>query len=1225
MARYFLLSLVFALISTVTFAQTSLAGKVTDGDTGEELIAANVTMYKGGVLITGVTTDFEGNFSINVDPGTYDVETSYVGYAATRTNGVIVRAGQTNKLDVLLREGVSMEEIVVVDYKVPLVEQDNTTQGKIVTSEDIRKFASKNIQAVAASSAGISQADEGDGLSVRGSRSNATDIYVDGMRVRASSVQEADVEQLQVITGGIPAFYGDVTGGIISITTKGPSSKFTGGVEVETSEFLDDYGYNQVRANASGPILKKKGTGESIIGFRFSGAYTSRLDDDPAAIGVYVVNDEKRAELEATPALGIKPTAEFLTNDDVDVLNYRPDEESSNLNFTGKIDARLSKNIDISLTGAYVDDKNKFTPPTVTRGGRENWRLLNSHNNPTDYTKRYRGNFRFRHKLGGNNSVAAAGDGAERKSSLIQNAQYTLQFGFEREKGTRYDHRHEDRFFDYGHYGTYSYEGGPEFEFTPIIDVSDPLNVILIDSFTHTSYETTNNTGFSGEGSRNPVLARYNGEGDSGSALPLIANGIMNEGLEDVWAGLHVNIGQVYNQYRVDETDIITANANFSFDLLPGGSEEGRHSIQVGLLFEQRFARNYALNPERLWEIGQQSVNSHILGLNTDDVIGTLGIAGVFDTDSIREYDIYNTLLSSDEDLIGSRFYREVRNTGIESINSNLSGLHAYVNINTLDPSQLSLDMFAPREIADFSGMTNYYGYDYLGNKLGNDVTFEDFFTAKDADGARSFLVPSFQPNYFAFFLQDKFSFKDIIFRVGLRVDRYDANTKVLKDPYSLYEVATVADLPDLQAPGNIGSDYNVYVESEGSPTVKGYRDGDQWYTAEGTAVNDGKLIFGGGAVIPRLKSPDEANIKVDNYRISNSFEDYKPQINVMPRLAFSFPISDAANFFAHYDILVQRPPSNAIVSPLQYYYFYDRDPPENNGNLKPERTIDYEVGFQQKLSNSSAIKISAYYKEMRDMIQLRNFTQVASVSTEYLAFDNLDFGTVKGFSFQYDLRRTGNISANINYTLQFADGTGSDPESARDLAERGRIRNIYPLNFDERHRIVGSVDYRYDSGKGYNGPRWFGKDVFASAGVNLQAIAVSGRPYTATIQPQSFGGEGTVGSINGARQPWTFTVNLRADKNFTLSKPGAKRPLSLNVYIRVQNLLDARNIVGVYSASGSPTDDGFLLSPLGQAQLNEFSPSERELYQQSYSWTVQNPNNYTQPRRIFMGAIFDF
>ncbi|MFK7806221.1 MAG: carboxypeptidase regulatory-like domain-containing protein [Saprospiraceae bacterium] len=1221
MARYFLLSLVFTLIGTVTFAQTSLNGKITDGETAEELIAANIAVYKEGVFITGVTTDFNGNYNIQLDPGTYDVEASYIGYSPSRTNGVVVRAGQANKLDLTLGVGVSLDEIVVTDYKVPLVDQDNTTQGAIVTGEDIQKFATKSIQAVAAATAGMSQVDDGDGLTVRGSRSNATDVYVDGIRVSASQVQEADVEQLQIITGGIPAFYGDVTGGIVSITTKGPSSRFSGGVEVETSEYLDAFGYNQVRANFSGPILKKKDTGESIIGFRFSGAYTSRVDDDPSALDVYVLTDEARQRLEEEPVVGVRPAAELLTGNDVRTQSYRPDEESQNLNLTGKVDARLSKNIDISLTGAYVDDQDKFTPG----GARDTWRLLNSHNNPTDYTTQYRGNFRFRHKLGRAN-VSTGEDGeVAKKPSIIQNAQYVLQFGYEKELGTDYDPRHEDRFFDYGHYGTYNFtDGEPLFDFTPIVDLTDPLNPILRDSFTHASYDRPF-TGYSKEGAANPVLANYNNSSaDQGQVPILIANGIMAEPLEDIWGGLHTNIGQVYNRYNKNETDLITANATVSFDIMPRGSEEGRHSIQLGMLFEQRFTRSYTVNPERLWQIAQLSSNTHILGLDTLDVIGTQGIAGFLDPDSIQQYDIYNTQIS---DLDDARFYKAVRapEVGVEPINPALSGLHAYVNVNSLDPSKLSLSMFAPRELTDTPNIIDFYGYDHLGNKLDNSVTFEDFFTSVDPDGARSFLTPSNQPNYLAFFVQDKFTFKDIIFRVGLRVDRFDANTKVLKDPFSLYEIATVNDIADLtgNVPDNIDGDFKVYTEGSGSPTVKAFRDGEQWFTANGTEVNDARLIFGNGAVFPSLKNPDQSNIKALNYEVSNSFEDYKPQINWMPRLAFSFPISDAANFFAHYDILVQRPPSNAIVTPLDYYYFYDRTP-ENNANLRPERTISYEVGFQQKLSNSSAIKIAAYYKEMRDMIQLRNYTQVAVIS-EYLAFDNQDFGTVKGFSFQYDLRRTGNISANINYTLQFADGTGSDPESARSLANRGRIRNIYPLNFDERHRIVGQIDYRYDSGKGYNGPRWFGKDVFASTGVNLQAVAVSGRPYTARLVPTNFGGAGTIGGINGARQPWNFTLNARADRNFTLSKPGAKRALSLNVYFRVQNLLDARNIVNVYSATGSPTDDGFLVSQVGQDQLNELSAQEAAFFTDAYSWTVQNPNNFTRPRRMYLGAIFNF
>jgi hypothetical protein len=59
------------------------------------------------------------------------------------------------------------------------------------------------------------------------------------------------------------------------------------------------------------------------------------------------------------------------------------------------------------------------------------------------------------------------------------------------------------------------------------------------------------------------------------------------------------------------------------------------------------------------------------------------------------------------------------------------------------------------------------------------------------------------KPIYNAFYIQDKFTFKDIIFRLGLRVDRYDANTKVLKDPYSLYEIMQADDFWSL--PGHEG------------------------------------------------------------------------------------------------------------------------------------------------------------------------------------------------------------------------------------------------------------------------------------------------------------------------------------------------------------------------------------------------------------------------------------
>ncbi|MEL6718463.1 MAG: TonB-dependent receptor, partial [Bacteroidota bacterium] len=521
--------------------------------------------------------------------------------------------------------------------------------------------------------------------------------------------------------------------------------------------------------------------------------------------------------------------------------------------------------------------------------------------------------------------------------------------------------------------------------------------------------------------------------------------------------------------------------------------------------------------------------------------------------------------------------------------------------------------------------MANFFGYDYLGGEFNG--TFDEFFSSTDVNGVRTFPVAPNRPIFWAGYIQDKFTFRDIIFRIGLRVEQYDANTKVLKDNYSLYEIQGASDFhaqnPNLDRPGNIGDDYKVYT-NDGGGAIQAYRDGDQWYFPNGSPANNPTDIFAGGLVFPAYvddRVNEVANfIKSRDFDTNVSFEDYEPQINWMPRLAFSFPISDEANFFANYDILVQRPQSNTVATAYDYFYFTDRSGLRNNPNLQPERTITYEVGFQQKLSATSALKLSAYYRELRDMIQRRTFFPVPIVN-QYTTYDNLDFGTVKAFSVAYDLRRTGNVQLNANYTLQFADGTGSDADSQRGLTSRGNIRTLVPFNYDERHRIVGNIDYRYGSGAKYNGPRIGGKDILSKFGVNLQAIAVSGRPYTATLVPQELGGVGFKGELNGARRPWTFTLNLRVDKSFKISNK-----LNANAYVRVSNLLDRENVLGVYSATGSAYDDGYLVSSIGRNQLEGIESSTREAqsYIASYQWRLLNPNFFSLPRRIFAGLIFN-
>jgi len=183
-------------------------------------------------------------------------------------------------------------------------------------------------------------------------------------------------------------------------------------------------------------------------------------------------------------------------------------------------------------------------------------------------------------------------------------------------------------------------------------------------------------------------------------------------------------------------------------------------------------------------------------------------------------------------------------------------------------------------------------------------------------------------------------------------------------------------------------------------------------------------------------------------------------------------------------------------------------------------------------------------------------------------------------------------------------------------------------MSFDDRHTISGIIDYRYGSGKRYNGPRIGGVDIFANAGLNITGRAVSGRPYTAAVQPEQFGSSGIFGSVNGSRKPWNLTLNAQVDKTFTIARPGTSRSMNVNVYLRVTNVLDRRNIINVYGFTGSPTDDGFLNSVKGQSLLSGIEVNEGRTidnYLAAYSWSLLNPNNYSLPRRMFLGVTFDF
>lgn len=183
--------LLFAFgICTLVAQSASLSGKVTESETGDPVLFASIALYQNGVLRTGTESDFDGNYSFaNLDPGTYDLEVHYLGLKSVRVEQVQIFAGKAITLDVEMSSdgGILLDAVQVIAYRVPLIEQDNSTQGYTLTTEQIRSLPARDINGLAAHSAGLSQS-KGDNFNVRGSRGPATHYYLDGQRVGSNLV-----------------------------------------------------------------------------------------------------------------------------------------------------------------------------------------------------------------------------------------------------------------------------------------------------------------------------------------------------------------------------------------------------------------------------------------------------------------------------------------------------------------------------------------------------------------------------------------------------------------------------------------------------------------------------------------------------------------------------------------------------------------------------------------------------------------------------------------------------------------------------------------------------------------------------------------------------------------------------------------------------------------------------------------------------------------------------
>jgi hypothetical protein len=235
------------LLLAAAICLTTLAGAQEFGelhgtvafDDGTPLEMAAVTAFDG-VVVRGAFTDEDGRFRIKpLPPGRYTVRCEMVGLQKWVRESVVIYGGQISRLSIVMTEVTVLPNpgLVVTGDLDPLIRPDGGTQVTLRYDQlkNMSSFKGGGIKGAIKDMASDIKTDaRGTELYFRGSRNGSTLYFLDGIKIRENvpNIPTSALSSVTVYTGGLPARYGDCTGGVVVI---------------ETKSYTEDYYKKQVR------------------------------------------------------------------------------------------------------------------------------------------------------------------------------------------------------------------------------------------------------------------------------------------------------------------------------------------------------------------------------------------------------------------------------------------------------------------------------------------------------------------------------------------------------------------------------------------------------------------------------------------------------------------------------------------------------------------------------------------------------------------------------------------------------------------------------------------------------------------------------------------------------------------------------------------------------------------------------------------------------------------
>ncbi|MBN2103607.1 TonB-dependent receptor [bacterium] len=418
------------------------------------------------------------------------------------------------------------------------------------------------------------------------------------------------------------------------------------------------------------------------------------------------------------------------------------------------------------------------------------------------------------------------------------------------------------------------------------------------------------------------------------------------------------------------------------------------------------------------------------------------------------------------------------------------------------------------------------------------------------------------KPIEFSAYIQDKIELKEINLNIGVRFDYFDANTLVPVDPHD----------PNIYMPFNEENIYKDWVDPPEDATEAQRQAHYKSY--------EGKEY-----------TPEE--------RKAFMLEETEVSYAISPRLGIAYPITDRGVIHFSYGHFFQIPDFQRLYS-NPYFKLSESGADVIFGNpaLRPERTVQYEIGLQQQLTTDIGVDVTLFYKDIRDWVGTSPLIITDyGPSVKYSQYENKEYANVRGVTIKLEKRYSYHFSAGLDYSFQIAEGTYSNPDDAFTAIQANQepIKNIVPLDWDQNHTLNGRIVTHFGT--------WT---------ASLIGRYWTGRPFTPQFaQGERTGPASNIGlKENSARLPNQKSVDLYLKKRIKLSG------IHINLFMNIYNLFDSRDETTVYADTGTAEytttvrPDEIPYDPNRVGSLNSY---------------VVRPEWYTAPRQIQVGFSLGF